>query len=124
VTSRRVAHISTDSIGAFCGATAALAWIAHGLLETTIWPGGPVSWLAVFFLGLGPVGTAFFVWDYGVKHGNLRVLGASAYAAPLLSTITLVVADYALPSWPLAIACALIVGGGLLAAKDMLRRSN
>ncbi|NNE86420.1 MAG: DMT family transporter [Alphaproteobacteria bacterium] len=124
VTSRRIAHISTDSIGAFCGGTAALAWIAHGLLETTIWPGDPVSWLAVLFLGLGPVGTAFFVWDYGVKHGNLRVLGASAYAAPLLSTVSLVVAEYALPSWPLAIACALIVGGGLLAAKDMFRRSS
>lgn len=123
VTSRRIAHISTDSIGAFCGATAALAWIAHGLLETTIWPGDPVSWLAVFFLGLGPVGTAFFAWDYGVKHGNLRVLGASAYAAPLLSTVGLVVTEYALPSWPLAIACALIIGGGLLAAKDMFRRS-
>lgn len=123
VTSRRFAHISTDSIGAFCGATAALAWIAHGFLEPTIWPGDPVSILAVLFLGLGPVGAAFFAWDHGMKHGNIRVLGAAAYAAPLLSTLGLVVTGYALASWPLAVACALIVGGGLLAAKDMLRRS-
>ncbi|NKB47858.1 MAG: EamA family transporter [Alphaproteobacteria bacterium] len=123
VTSRRIAHISTDSIGAFCGATAALAWIAHGVLEPTVWPGDPVSWLAVLSLGLGPVGLAFFFWDHGVKHGNLRVLGAAAYLAPLLSTIGLVVLGFAAASLPLALACALIVGGGLLAAKDMFRRS-
>ena len=41
----------------------------------TVWPslGG---WLAVLALGLGPVGIAFFVWDYGVKRGDIQVLGA------------------------------------------------
>ena len=123
VASRRFAHISTDAVGAFCGGTAALAWVAHGVMETTVWPGDPVAWLAVLALGLGPVGSAFFVWDHGVKHGNLRVLGAAAYGAPLLSTVLLVAMGFTAASWPLALACALIVGGGLLVAKDLWRRS-
>jgi drug/metabolite transporter (DMT)-like permease len=120
VISRRFAHISTDSVGAFCGGTAALAWIAHLALEPTVWPNGVGAWAAVIALGLGPVGSAFFVWDHGVKHGDLRVLGAAAYAAPLLSTVLLVLAGLADATWPLALACALIVGGGLLAAREML----
>jgi drug/metabolite transporter (DMT)-like permease len=124
VLSRRFAHISTDAVGAFCGGTALLAWIAHLALETTVWPSGVLAWLAVFGLGLGPVGAAFFVWDHGVKHGDLRVLGAAAYAAPLLSTALLVAAGLAEGTWTLALACALIVAGGLLAAREMLTRAS
>ncbi len=123
VLSRRFAHISTDAVGAFCGGTALLAWIAPLLLEPTTWPQGALAWSAAIALGLGPVGAAFFVWDYGVKHGDLRVLGAGAYAAPLLSTVLLVLVGLADATWPLAIACLLIVGGGLLAARDMLGRA-
>ena len=122
VLSRRFAHISSDAVGSFCGATAGLAWVAHIALETTIWPQDAGAWIAAFFLGLGPVGTAFFLWDHAVKHGDLRVLGASAYAAPLLSTLLLVGFGFAAPSWTLALACLLITGGGLLAAREMLTR--
>ncbi|MDD9876891.1 MAG: EamA family transporter [Magnetovibrio sp.] len=121
VLSRRFAHVSTDAVGAFCGGTALLAWIAHLVLETTAWPADALAWLAVLGLGLGPVGAAFFAWDHGVKHGDLRVLGAGAYAAPLLSTVLLVVFGLGDATWTLALACLLIVGGGLLAAREMLK---
>lgn len=120
VLSRRVAHISTNAVGGFCGATAVIAWLAHFALEPTVWPQSTWSWLAVAGLGLGPVGSAFFLWDHAVKHGDLRVLGAAAYAAPLLSTLSLVLFGFAAPSWGLALACLLIAGGGLLAARDMI----
>lgn len=124
VLSRRFAHISTDAVGAFCGGTALMAWAAHLALETTVWPSGTISWLAVLGLGLGPVGTAFFVWDHGVKHGDLRVLGAAAYVAPLLSTLLLVAFGLADGTWTLALACGLIMAGGLLAAREMLARGH
>jgi drug/metabolite transporter (DMT)-like permease len=69
-----------------------------------------------------PVGGAFYVWDYGVKRGNIQILGALSYAAPLLSTLILVVAGLAEPGWRIAVACLLITGGAALAAKDLLRR--
>ena len=73
------------------------------------------QWAAVVALGLGPIGAAFYTWDYGVKRGNIQTLGALAYGAPLLSTLLLVAVGLAEPSWTLAAACALIVGGAALA---------
>ena len=115
VLSRHFGAIPTQSVGGFCGVTALLAWICHGLWETPVWPVG-WQWLAVLALGLGPVGLAFFTWDYGVKQGNLRTLGTLSYLAPLLSTLLLVVAGQADPSWTLLLASGLIVGGALLAS--------
>jgi drug/metabolite transporter (DMT)-like permease len=69
-----------------------------------------------------PVGAAFYTWDYGVKHGNIQVLGAASYAAPLLSTLVLIVAGFAEPSLSIIAACLLITGGAVLAAKGMLFR--
>ena len=67
-------------------------------------------------LALGPMGLAFFVWDFGTKHGNVTLLGALSYFAPLLSTVLLVMAGRVQPSWALALATLLIVGGTGLAA--------
>lgn len=73
-------------------------------------------------LGLMPVGGAFYVRDYGVKHGDIQVLGACAYAAPLISTALLIVAGHAAPAWSIAIAAVLIAGGAMLASKEVFRR--
>ena len=58
----------------------------HLPLEPTVWPTDLWQWAAIVGLGLGPVGLAFYVWDIGVKHGDIQVLGAASYSAPLLST--------------------------------------
>lgn len=120
VLSRRFAEVSTDVVTGFCLATSLLAFIAHLILEETVWPSSGIQWVAVLALGLGPVGFAFYVWDYGVKHGDIQVLGAASYLAPLLSTLALIGAGYANFTWAVAIACALITLGALIAAKDML----
>ncbi len=114
VLSRRVGSVPTQAVGRFCAATAVLALVCHLLFETTVWPVG-WQWAAVAGLGLGPVGAAFYVWDYGVKRGNIQTLGVLAYGAPLLSTLLLVAVGLAEPSWTLAAACALIVGGAAVA---------
>ncbi len=122
VMSRRFAAVPTDAVTGFCLVTSLLAAISHCLFETTVWPQNPVQWLSVLALGLGPVGAAFYVWDFGLKRGDIRVLGASAYAAPVLSTLLLVLAGFALPSSTLILAAILIAGGGVVAAKDMIVR--
>jgi drug/metabolite transporter (DMT)-like permease len=111
-------------VAGFCLATAVLSAICHGLFEETQWPQGATQWLAVLALGIGPLGIAFYAWDLGVKRGDIRVLGAASYAAPLLSTAYLVLAGYAAASASLALAALLISGGGLIAAKDMVLPSR
>lgn len=122
VLSRRFKSVPTDTVGWFCAATAILGLVCHLIFEKTVWPANTGEWLAVFGLGLGPVGAAFFTWDIGVKRGNIRVLGVSAYAAPLLSTLMLIAFGQAPATWIVVLACLAIVGGALLAAKEMLRR--
>lgn len=123
VLSRRFGSVPTDAVSGFCLATAVLAALSHLAFERTVVPQG-VEWLAVVGLGLGPVGLAFFVWDYGVKHGDIRALGAFAYAAPLLSTLLLILFGLAEGRWTVWAACALITGGALLAGRDLLRRTG
>ena len=120
VMSRRLKSVPTDAVAGFCLATALLAAIVHGLVETTVWPETLAQWLAITALGVGPVGAAFFTWDIGMKRGDIRVLGAASYATPLLSTAFLIMAGFAKPSANIAIAAILIAGGGLIAAKDMV----
>jgi drug/metabolite transporter (DMT)-like permease len=120
VLSRRLASVPTDAVAGFCLATAVLATVAHMLVEPTVWPDSAAQWLAIAALGIGPVGLAFYVWDIGMKRGDIRVLGAAAYATPLLSTAFLILAGFAKPTATLAVAAVLIAGGGLIAAKDMI----
>jgi drug/metabolite transporter (DMT)-like permease len=123
VLSRLLAHVPTDAVGTFCGATAVLAGLCHLMFEQTIWPQGS-QWIAVIAMGLGPVGAAFFAWDIGMKGGDIRTLGVCGYFTPLLSTALLVGFGRADPSWRLAAASLLIAGGAALAARDVLVRQQ
>ena len=117
VLSRRLGEVPTESVTVFCLATAGLSILTHLALEETVWPAGATGWAAVLALGLGPVGAAFFTWDIGMKRGDIQVLGVASYAAPLLSTLALVAAGIARPSWAIALAAVLIAGGAALAAR-------
>jgi drug/metabolite transporter (DMT)-like permease len=117
VLSRKLGDVPTESVTVFCLLTAALSFAAHLVWEDTLWPDTPMGWAALLSLGLGPVGAAFFTWDIGMKRGNIQLLGVASYAAPLLSTLALVAAGLAKPSWNVAVAAVLIAGGAALAAR-------
>ncbi|SLN65900.1 Methyl viologen resistance protein YddG [Falsiruegeria litorea R37] len=120
VLSRRMGEVPTSSVAVFCVATAVASWGLHFAVEETVWPQGTWGWASTLGLGLGPVGLAFYVWDIGVKRGDIQMLGTSSYAAPLLSTLVLVVAGIAAPTWALAIAALLITGGAVIAARSSM----
>jgi drug/metabolite transporter (DMT)-like permease len=122
VLSRRYGNVSTDVVAGFCLVTSVLSAISHWLFEETVWPQDMTQWLAVSGLGLLPVGAAFYTWDFGVKRGDIMVLGSSSYAAPLLSTLLLVLTGFAALHWSVFAACLLITAGAVVAAKDMLFR--
>ena len=118
--SRRFPSVPTSVVTWFCAATAVLSLACHLVLEQTVWPQGAGEWAATVALGLMPVGAAFYAWDHGVKRGNIQVLAASSYAAPLLSTLILIAAGSAKPTPRILGACLLITAGAALAAKNMI----
>jgi drug/metabolite transporter (DMT)-like permease len=124
VSIRRYGHIPSDIVAGFCLATGVVALLCHVFMETTVWPLSTQQWIAILGLGLLPVGAAFYAWDFGMKHGDPMVLGTSSYAAPLLSTIVLLLAGFGVFHWSIAVACLLIIGGAVLAAKEMLFRKT
>ena len=114
--SRRLGTVPTAAVAVYCLATAILSGAAHLALEDTAWPQDGMGWASVVALGLGPVGLAFYTWDVGVKRGDIQILGTASYAAPLLSTLALVLAGVAAASSVLLLAAAMIAAGAFLAA--------
>lgn len=57
-----------------------------------------------------------------MKRGDIRALGAFAYAAPLLSTLLLIAFGQGALTPSVGAACALIVGGAILAGRDLWAR--
>jgi drug/metabolite transporter (DMT)-like permease len=113
--SKRLAAFPTATVGLFCAVSGALALACHVLFEPRYVPAAD-EWPWLVALGLGPMGAAFFLWDYALKHGDPRRIGALAYLTPLLSTLALVaVGAGALTPLTLA-AIVLIVGGAALGA--------
>ncbi|MNE90991.1 aromatic amino acid exporter [compost metagenome] len=61
------------------------------------------------------MGLAFFAWDHATKHGNLAMLGALSYLAPLMSTLLLILMGRS-PVNPLLIGSALLIIVGAVIA--------
>ena len=116
VLSRGLGAVPTESVTVFCLATAALSLVAHVTLETSVMPSA-TAWLSIAALGIGPVGLAFFTWDIGMKRGDIQFLGVASYAAPLLSTVALILAGVTPFTTTIALAAILIAGGAALAAR-------
>ncbi len=121
VLSKYFGKISVSAVGGFCGATALLALIFHMLFEPTVIPDFK-NLLAIIFLGLGPIGGAFYLWDFGVKNGDIQMLGTFSYIIPLLSTVLLVVFGLAKPNSNIWIACFLIISGSIIASLPLFKK--
>ena len=117
VLSRRMGHVPTAAVLVFCLGTAALSLPLHLAFEPTRWPDAWTGWAAIAGLGLGPVGLAFYLWDLGVKHGDIQLLGVAAYGAPILSTLVLVLSGLAEPHLILFLSAALVAAGAFIAGR-------
>lgn len=117
VLSRTLHNVPNNAVGVYCAATALLALACHLAFETTVWPEG-WQWLALLALGLGPVGIAFFLWDWGCKHGNIRLLGQLGYFTPPLTVGLLIAFGLAEASVHILAALILIVGGAWLGTRS------
>jgi drug/metabolite transporter (DMT)-like permease len=72
------------------------------------------DWLFVMLIGIGPLGGAFFLWDYALKHGDPRMIGSLAFLTPLLSTLILILFGGKHLTIFNVIALVLIVGGAVI----------
>jgi drug/metabolite transporter (DMT)-like permease len=120
VANRRFQSVPSSAVLWYCLITTLLAGVSHLMLEAQDWASSttfPAStWIAILGLGFGPVGIAFFCWDFGVKKGNLSLLGVLSYTAPALSTAWLGLFTEAQLTTGQIIACLFITAGALFAS--------
>jgi drug/metabolite transporter (DMT)-like permease len=115
VVNRRFAKTPSAMIVGVCGAVALAGAACHVMFETaTVWPDAS-QWAAIVGLGVGPTGLAFLAWDFATKHGNLPLLGALSYLAPVVSTLLLTVAGAVPASTSLFLSAFLVIAGALVA---------
>jgi drug/metabolite transporter (DMT)-like permease len=112
---RLFARVPSVGVTASCAATALGATLLHLATEHWVQPANLTAWLAILGLGLGPTGLAFYLWDDGMKRGNMRLLGVLSYATPLASTLVLATFGLGQTSPALWLAALLITVGALLA---------
>ena len=92
LSNRRYTKMPMSAVAGFCLISGILALTSYALtadLQAVIPTHSDL--LVIGILGLGPMGLSFYTWDYAIRHGDTRVIGALAYLAPLLSVIWMAV---------------------------------
>ncbi|MFM9887623.1 MAG: EamA family transporter [Burkholderiales bacterium] len=118
---KRVAPFSSAAVGGFCVASSALALACHALFEPAYAFQMREMWLLAA-IGIGPMGSAFFLWDRAIKEGDPRIIGTLAYLTPLLSTGLLLLAGHGAWSGQFGIAAVMIVGAAVWAGRITPKR--
>jgi len=113
---------SPDDIGWLSIAVACLSLVVHFQLETSHWKFSNEQLLGIIFLGIGPVGGAFYLWDISLKKGNKKLLASLSYCAPLISASVLSIAG--LNSWSsnILISLVFILVGGVISNQSKFSR--
>jgi len=110
---KRLGNFSTASVGTFALVSGLLAVVGHFVLEPAAVI-SPNDWWLLLLMGLGPLGGAFYLWDYALKHGSAQRVGLISFATPLLSTTLLILTTGTTPSPLLLASAALIIGAAIM----------
>lgn len=111
--SRTRKEVPCEMVGLFSGFGFLISLTNHLAFEETIIP-TTTELMTLTFMGVTTYGTAFALWDYGVKKGNLKFLSTLSYGTPIASIGLLVIFGYSAPTGSLAISCLLVVIGSTL----------
>lgn len=113
---KRVKHFESAAVGLFALISGLLALIAHLIFEPSVSPSS-MQWVLLIALGLGPLGGAFYLWDYALKNGDPQRIGLLSFLTPLLSTTLLLIVTGKELTWLLLVSGILIIGAALLGSR-------
>jgi drug/metabolite transporter (DMT)-like permease len=123
IVSRSFGEVPSSALGVFYAASAALSLALHASFETWVAPTGG-EWLAVAALGVLPMGLALYLWDHGVKRGDIQALGAISYVEPFIGAALVALVGRGELSPSLVAAGALVVAGAATASRGLFLRAE
>lgn len=116
VISKKLSPFPTSLVGGFCFFSGILSFALHSSFEAKV-SLQTSDWINLVFLGLGPMGIAFYSWDKALKDGDPRVIGGISYLTPLLSSLVLMILGHREISLSVLVAMALIISGAVIGVK-------
>ena len=120
---KRLPHFDTALVGVFAFVSGVLSLIAHLLFEQPVSPSA-WEWLLLVLMGLGPLGGAFYLWDYALKNGDPQRIGLLSFLTPLLSTTLLLLVTGKPLTLQLLLAGVLIIGAAILGSRVKSRQND
>jgi len=126
LSNRRYSQMPGSAVAGFCLISGVLALSCYLLTaDTEAVTISSSDVIVIILLGLGPMGLSFYSWDYAIRHGDPRVIGALAYLTPLLSVVFMALF---IPAVTLKavhiIALILVIGGATLGQYIEKRRQT
>jgi len=118
VLTRTQAAVPSSALGWFYAASAAVSFVAHLAAESWVAP-SVAEWSAMAALGVLPMGLAIYMWDHGMKRGDIQALGAFSYVEPFIGAVLVAIFTSAAIEASLFWSGALIVGGAALASSGL-----
>jgi drug/metabolite transporter (DMT)-like permease len=114
---KAIGHFPTSTVATFCLVSGVLSLVCHAIFEPWYVPEArDLPYL--LWIGLGPMGAAFYLWDRALKRGDPRLLGTLAYLTPLLSTLLIACLGEGRLTVESFAAMALIVGGAAIGTRS------
>lgn len=117
---KKYPHVPSASVGLYCLVSGA---ICLALYRTGAqWPTLTTNevW-AILYMGIGPMGGAFYLWDYAMKKANHEQVAVLSYATPVLSTAFLALYLNVGMQWYIWLGAALVVVSMVMSKKTEVR---
>lgn len=116
LSNRRYTQMPMSAVAGFCLISGVLALSSYALTA-----GGETvdismrDMIMIMLLGLGPMGLSFYTWDYAMRNGDPRLIGALAYLTPLLSVVfmALIIPEITLKAVHI-VTLVMVIGGASL----------
>ncbi len=110
-----------EFIGGICGACAVSSLLFHYLLENTV-SVIPTQLFPIALIGIGPLGLAYYCWNYGAQYGDIRTLSILSFLGHFLTISLLVLVGKAHFTPMLITACSLIISSALIGSSGLLKK--
>lgn len=123
VWSRSLPEVPTSALGVFYAAAALALGLSHLLLEDWVQPLAS-EWAALAGLGIVPMGLAIYLWDYGVKRGDIQALGAISYVEPFIGALLVALFTNGVLGWSLLWSGTLVLTGAALGSASLWRPNS
>lgn len=112
-----------EMIGMYFGIGAIISVGLHCFHESTVVP-NMKQWILIAVMSFLVSGISYFMWDYGVKKGNIKLLGILTYGNPIISSVLLVIFGYAKYNTAIAVATFCVIAGALFGNEKLIKKYN